>query len=57
MERDFRVLVDRLGRWYLIISTNRNLADDRDAPTSKHSVISGDPGVRSQFTWYDEYNF
>ena len=42
------VQVDRSGRWYLVILTDRDIANEEEALTSKHIAVSGGPGVRFQ---------
>ena len=55
IKKDFHILVNQWGCWYLVISINRTIANKTEAPTSKHyiSVISDDSVVKSQCTWYD----
>jgi putative transposase len=51
--KDFRVVLDRLGHFYLCLPREVAKVDDSQVPTEHHSVVSLDPGVRTFQTCYD----
>ena len=51
-ETDLRVLVDRLGHYYLCLPRQAAIRSENQAPTSHHGVVSLDPGVRTFQTFY-----
>lgn len=53
MEADFRVVLDRLGHYYICIPRQVAIWSDDQAPKSHHGTVSMDPGVRTFQTCYD----
>ena len=53
IESEFRVILDRLGHYYLCIPRQVKKASENQAPRSHHGVVSLDPGVRTFQTCYD----
>lgn len=47
IESDFRVLKDRLNHYYLCLPRQVAIRSENQAPTSFHSVVALDPGVRT----------
>ena len=53
LRHEFRVIRDRLDHYYVCLPEQVAIRDENQAPTSHHSVVSLDPGVRTFQTCYD----
>jgi putative transposase len=53
LAHDFRLVLDRLGHYYICIPCDAPTRSESQAPTSLHSVVALDPGVRTFQTCYD----
>lgn len=53
LEATFRVIKDRLGKFYLSLPRQVQIRDESQGPKSEHGVVALDPGVRTFQTTYD----